>query len=155
MQASSASLDTDPNNCGTCRNNCTAAANVASATCAMGASSITSCEPGFTDCDRLATNGCEIPYTACPCSPALPVDNPLKRRCAEICAKRKGKFTCNDEYCVCVTPCSGTLADCDSDGSCEVSVLHCRTEHCKRSRFGLYSTLVADALAVTCCAHLK
>jgi hypothetical protein len=113
----------DPNNGGACGNNCTAAANVASATCVntpkrRGICGITSCEPGFSDCDGDASNGCETPYDACPCSATC--DDDSRRRCAEDCARRGGRF--NAAACVCLTACRGSLADCDKDGSCEVRV---------------------------------
>ena len=49
--------ETDPNNCGACGNVC----NLPNATsaCNAGQCQIASCNPGFQDCDHLASNGCE------------------------------------------------------------------------------------------------
>jgi hypothetical protein len=56
---------TDPLNCGTCGTKC-ALANVGVNGCTGGLCSITSCAPGFSDKDKIASNGCE--YT-CPVFP--------------------------------------------------------------------------------------
>jgi hypothetical protein len=49
----------DVKNCGACGVTCTAA-NVGKATCAAGACGFDACKTGYTDCDKVAANGCEI-----------------------------------------------------------------------------------------------
>ena len=49
---------TDPNNCGVCNNVCTGT-HVTTGGCMAGACTITACQPGYTDCDGLASDGCE------------------------------------------------------------------------------------------------
>ncbi len=53
-------IETDPNNCGYCENSCTILPNVATAECAYGTCDITSCQPGFANCDDDASDGCEV-----------------------------------------------------------------------------------------------
>src|SRR4051812_37439894 len=56
---------TDPSNCGACGNVCGPFAH-ASADCGGSTCSIDKCDPGFSDCDKVASNGCEISTGADP-----------------------------------------------------------------------------------------
>lgn len=53
------SLATDVNNCGACGNVCQKGPNATGVVCGAGVCRVTGCEPGFADCDRDASNGCE------------------------------------------------------------------------------------------------
>eukprot|EP01112_Ceratiomyxa_fruticulosa_P003091 TRINITY_DN1348_c0_g1_i2.p1 TRINITY_DN1348_c0_g1~~TRINITY_DN1348_c0_g1_i2.p1 ORF type:complete len:372 (+),score=34.16 TRINITY_DN1348_c0_g1_i2:363-1478(+) len=65
-----ANFASDPNNCATCGYDCTTLPNVATATCTNWKCGITSCQPGFSNCDGLSDNGCETIGTLCPCFPS-------------------------------------------------------------------------------------
>jgi hypothetical protein len=55
---------TDPANCNGCGQACVVAN--ATAGCAAGACTVASCDAGFTDCDMVAANGCEVATGADP-----------------------------------------------------------------------------------------
>ncbi|GMV13462.1 MAG: hypothetical protein HS104_26735 [Polyangiaceae bacterium] len=69
--ASCHDLQTDLNNCGTCGTACPTPLNAA-ATCTAGACGMGACAVGFLDCNKSATDGCEINsaiVTNCTCTP--------------------------------------------------------------------------------------
>ncbi len=53
-------LQTNINHCGLCSISGTGLPNVASASCVAGSIVINSCNPGFANCDGIASNGCEV-----------------------------------------------------------------------------------------------
>eukprot|EP01112_Ceratiomyxa_fruticulosa_P018815 TRINITY_DN606_c0_g1_i7.p2 TRINITY_DN606_c0_g1~~TRINITY_DN606_c0_g1_i7.p2 ORF type:complete len:132 (+),score=19.51 TRINITY_DN606_c0_g1_i7:343-738(+) len=57
-EESTAQLETDNANCGTCGNDCSALPNVGTTNCANNLCVIDSCQAGFYDCDGLAATGC-------------------------------------------------------------------------------------------------
>ncbi|MFO0567107.1 MAG: MopE-related protein, partial [Polyangiaceae bacterium] len=63
-------LQTDPTNCGTCGNTCPTPLN-AQAVCNTGACGMGACSAGFLDCNKSATDGCEInsAVITCVCTP--------------------------------------------------------------------------------------
>ena len=56
-----ANFETDVNNCGGCGIRC-GGANVESSACSAGACTITACNAGFGNCDRIASDGCEANF---------------------------------------------------------------------------------------------
>lgn len=65
-----ANLKTSVAHCGTCTNDCAQLANVASVTCEAGTCKVVSCQPGFVDCDGVASNGCEVNLSTHCCTDA-------------------------------------------------------------------------------------
>jgi Protein of unknown function (DUF1566) len=104
------SLATDPNNCGACGHAC----NIPDAVASCGGSScvIASCAPGYADCDKLASTGCEV-------NTAADVNN--CGACGIPCAPANGTGACHASSCV-VASCTAGFADCDHLGStgCEI-----------------------------------
>jgi alpha-tubulin suppressor-like RCC1 family protein len=62
------SLDSDADNCGGCGRRCMDNGQVSAAICASGACRVTSCNPGFADCDGDGANGCESDLRTSPTS---------------------------------------------------------------------------------------
>ncbi len=110
---------TDPSNCGGCSNVCVTPN--ATPGCAAGLCKISTCNPGFADCDLLVATGCEISLgsdvahcgscgTACPVPP----------NASPTCTGGACGFTCNAGF-----------ADCDGApaNGCEVNLQNDPT-HC-------------------------
>jgi hypothetical protein len=108
-------LSTDPSNCGACGNSCLGKPNVATATCSGGSCSITSCNSGYADCDRIASNGCEVNVNT---------DHNNCGSCGVICGNTANvtSTACASASCQ-VTSCASGFADCDRSYSngCEVN----------------------------------
>jgi Stigma-specific protein, Stig1 len=99
---------TSVTHCGRCGNTCNLA-NVAVHGCAAGACTITTCDPGFADCDGMAANGCETntDTSATNCG-----------RCSNSC----GVGMCTRG--VCTSMCAGGRGDCDGNATngCEADL---------------------------------
>jgi|GEM_PF-1212356 hypothetical protein len=105
----------DVSNCGACGNSCSAP-HVATSTCVTGACHIQSCTPGFSDCDGLEANGCEV-NTA--------TDANHCGNCSTVCGTVSNASTvgCSSSTCT-IFACNAGFANCNnlySDG-CEVNV---------------------------------
>ena len=83
---------TDANNCGACATVCGLAN--ATQSCALGKCAVGSCNANFADCDKVATNGCEV---------NTQTDNNNCGGCAVVCAAGK---TCKSGVC---TTCNATV----------------------------------------------
>jgi hypothetical protein len=115
----SANLSSDPLNCGACGRACPSGPN-STAACVMGACSLV-CAANFGDCDRLASNGCELridtPSACGSCTTMCSGSTPLCSggRCASGCAM--GETLCNG---MCVNTntnpshCGGCMRGCAS-----------------------------------------
>jgi Stigma-specific protein, Stig1 len=111
-------------NCGRCNNDCVGAN--AQMTCRGGACEVSTCQPGFGDCDGDAANGCEAPLRRDPrncggCGAACPTAPPGM------------VATCANGACGAVTAsCAAGLAECDGDVSvrCETDIT--TTQNCGR-----------------------
>ncbi len=100
------------------RVDCTALPNVASATCGAGACGITTCDPGFADCDGSAANGCEVNLNA-------------NTTCGATCGGRvdctaltnANATTCSAGACG-ITSCDAGFGNCDGNAAngCEVNL---------------------------------
>ena len=53
-------ISADPSNCGSCGTVCGLNANVASVACISSSCAIAACNPGYSDCDQLYSDGCEV-----------------------------------------------------------------------------------------------
>lgn len=103
---------TSVDHCGMCRNACPARPN-ATATCAGGMCGL-NCNPGFADCDRVATNGCEADLRSSPTQCGM---------CGMACPSGPNSVpVCRSS--VCAIQCAVGFADCDGDASngCEVNI---------------------------------
>ena len=90
--------------CGSCGKACNAAN--ATTQCAVSACSISACNPGFADCDKVYTNGCEVSTNLDPSNCGA---------CARACAPvNNGSAACVAGNCQ-VGSCSPGYADCDKD----------------------------------------
>ena len=109
-----ACVDTNSNltHCGRCSNACTAPSN-ARATCVTGGCGF-ACTTGFGDCDRVATNGCEVNTTnnALNCGACGNVCRP-PANAAATCSSGTCGFTCLSGF----ADCNGSAAD-----GCEVNL---------------------------------
>ncbi len=85
-----ANVRTSATNCGSCGNVCTAPN--ATPACSAGGCAIGSCNPGYSDCDGLVANGCEI-HSA--------VDSSNCGACGTVCT---GGTTCVSGVCTLVNP---------------------------------------------------
>ncbi len=104
---------TDAHNCGGCGVVCTLAN--ATSTCSGSTCAIASCNPGYANCDKLASTGCEVDTTSSPSNCG---------GCAVVCN------ACNNGQCVDNT-CAAGFADCDGLAStgCEVDTTS-NPNHC-------------------------
>jgi len=102
---------TSVNNCGACGNVCSFAN--ATATCAGGACSIGSCNPGFANCDGNSANGCEI-------NTATSVNN--CGACGNVCTFANGSGGCFSGTCQLLV-CNAGFANCDGNSAngCETN----------------------------------
>ena len=96
-----ANTDGDPNNCGGCGNKCVIAH--ATAKCTLGVCGISTCDPGFADCDGSPANGCEV---------NLKTDTSNCNACGAKCAPANAVGSCVAGACI-VTSCTGNFQDCD------------------------------------------
>ena len=111
----------DVMNCGACGRACSfpgAAAGCAGGVCALGA-----CAAGSADCDRAASNGCEV-RTA--------TDPDHCGACGRACAAANGVAVCTGGACALAT-CNAGFGDCDraAANGCEVD-LGASAAHCGR-----------------------
>jgi hypothetical protein len=124
-----ATLATDPHNCGRCgvacgtniscvagecTGPCACSLPHATGTCANGGCAIASCDPGFADCDGVASNGCETNI-------ATNVNN--CGLCNNACMLPNAQADCAKGTCA-VAACQVPFADCNgaaSDG-CEANL---------------------------------
>jgi hypothetical protein len=91
----------DVNNCGVCGNVCPARANAAT-TCSAGGCGYT-CNPGWADCDGVATNGCEVNTLTSTTNCGA---------CGRACTTANGTPVCTSGTCG-IASCSGRFRNCD------------------------------------------
>jgi hypothetical protein len=116
-------INTDPNNCGACGVNGAGLPNVAVVSCTGGGLTIVSCKPGYSDCDGIASNGCEVNTTTDPYN------------CGQCGVNAAGLQNVATASCtggiIAITSCKTGFADCDGvvSNGCEVNlntdVLNC------------------------------
>jgi len=130
----------DPEHCGSCAKECSFAH--ADATCESGVCAMGGCEPGWTDCDAKAPNGCEINTDADPVNCGS---------CGKTCGAAGGTPKCWGG--VCGIDCSTGLGDCNgsvADG-CETNLTkdlhHCGS--CTKDCATPLPTAVATAKCVS------
>jgi len=115
------SLETDPNNCGSCGNVCRT--NNDTASCQQGICAIQSCNPGFADCNQNPADGCEVNLN----------NNALNCGvCGNACISGQ---TCNNGACVGQPvggPCSNNVA-CASN-ACDFLTSKCVSSLCVDQR---------------------
>ncbi len=103
-------LMTDVDHCGSCDRACPAAgAHVAGRMCVDG-SCILGCDPGYADCNRDASDGCEVDTTT---------DMMHCGACGAFCPD-PGTFHATDTVCTggrCIVSCDVDWGDCDTDPS--------------------------------------
>ena len=103
---------TDPANCGSCGNVCmppNATSACVSSTCAIGF-----CNPGFADCDKLASNGCETNITSSVANCGA---------CGTVCIVPNATASCVSSKCA-IGMCNAGFADCNNNPAdgCEVNL---------------------------------
>jgi hypothetical protein len=104
----------DLNNCGACGKVCGAVAN-GSAACSAGVCGVGSCTQGFADCDKNASNGCEV---------NTQTDTKNCNTCGNVCPGVPGGApACNAGVCG-VGQCVAPQKDCDGNAAngCEVNL---------------------------------
>ena len=104
-EASSAQLQTDPNNCGACGIACAAAH--ATTACNGGVCSIVKCDPGYLDCNSLHGDGCEVTAADLQSDPAN------CGACGVVCAPAHAEGACAAGTCV-IVKCLPGYYDLDS-----------------------------------------
>jgi len=105
-------LASDTANCGACGARC-APAN-GTGVCASGRCGVLACNPGFADCDRDPSNGCEV---------TLATDVRNCNACGNVCSPANATGRCAGGACG-VASCNGGFGDCNgspADG-CEVNL---------------------------------
>lgn len=106
-------------NCGTCGMRCSVSRGTPS--CGGGACTVLSCDPGLADCDRNASNGCEVD-----------VRSSLNHcgMCGVNCAPPHATASCSQRVCR-VESCEDGYGNCDGDvtNGCE-SVLASSPQNC-------------------------
>jgi hypothetical protein len=111
----------DTNNCGACGTKCPAGNDTPS--CTNGQCGILTCNPGYTDCDMMAADGCEV-------DTAGDVNN--CGTCGHICSAANGTPSCTNGVCG-ISTCAAGFTDCDGNpaNGCEVETSndpnHCGT----------------------------
>ncbi|MEZ4394712.1 MAG: MXAN_6577-like cysteine-rich protein [Polyangiales bacterium] len=141
-------LASDPAHCGACENACPARPN-AVPVCAAGACAFV-CAAGFADCDRDASNGCEV---------ALATDLAHCGACGVRCASTAGTAACAAGRCE-VTACAAGRGNCDGDAAngCEVdtatSAAHCGACGNACAAGGSCVAGSCEAVGVSCAAIL-
>lgn len=103
--------------CGFCGNACSVANGAPS--CDTGLCGVQSCNDGFGDCDRVASNGCEA---------ALASNAAHCGACGQACSNDHGTTSCSGS--VCVPSCGTGYGDCDAsrENGCETALD--TVEHC-------------------------
>ena len=130
----------DAQSCGGCDNDCTALDNVRSASCGDGVCSALQCEPGFSDCDGITSNGCERATdtaTSCggcdlPCSLPHAVVSCDSGSCRRV-ECMPGYEDCNGDP---KDGCEASLNDAATCGSCTNACsgdLQCQNGQCRCS----------------------
>ncbi|MBL8679675.1 MAG: hypothetical protein JNK05_10945 [Myxococcales bacterium] len=118
---SGACVDTRTNrsHCGGCGRVC--ALPNALVTCTAGACAIAGCNPGFADCDGVASNGCEVDTNT---------NTNHCGACGRVCALANASSTCVAGSCA-IGLCATGFSNCDGAASngCEVNTLS-NTSHC-------------------------
>ena len=96
----------DVNNCGGCGRICTPTANVNTVACSLGNCVVSTCKPGFADCDGQFANGCEVNTS---------VDANNCGLCGKVCTltANASTATCSAGACA-VATCMAPWADCDA-----------------------------------------
>jgi hypothetical protein len=109
----------DATNCGACGNACSLSHAVAG--CASGTCIVSSCSPGYENCNGADSDGCEVNLTADPVHCGA---------CSTVCNANNGIATCSAGLCGIV--CNGNHDNCDGDvaaNGCETDLtsttLHC------------------------------
>ena len=104
-------LTNDNNNCGSCGNLCSLSH--ATAACTFFTCTISACSPGYVDCNRIPSDGCEVNTTS---------DTNNCGGCARVCAPANATPSCSNSSCL-IGMCSPGYADCDhlASNGCEVS----------------------------------
>ncbi|MCU1277078.1 MAG: uncharacterized protein JWM53_624 [bacterium] len=105
-------LNSDPNSCATCGHQCTVANGTAG--CAGGACTVASCNSGFSDCNGLAADGCEVNTN---------VDVNNCSTCGHQCSAANGTPGCAGGVCT-VVGCTAGFANCDGNAAngCETNL---------------------------------
>jgi uncharacterized repeat protein (TIGR01451 family)/MYXO-CTERM domain-containing protein len=98
-------LSRDIQSCGSCGNVCSVADGVPR--CSSGVCSISSCDAGHTDCDRLYANGCEFDNAD------FPTDEANCGACQRVCAPQRATGVCEAGFCT-VGSCNSGYADCNN-----------------------------------------
>jgi hypothetical protein len=98
-------LQSDVSHCGACRNVCTVAGGTPA--CVAGACGLATCSAGRSDCDRSATNGCEVDLNADPRNCG---------GCGTACDVPGATAACVSGRCA-VGACNAGLADCDGSAA--------------------------------------
>jgi Cys-rich repeat protein len=108
----------DVNNCGGCGMKCALAH--ATAKCTLGMCQIGACDPGWVDCNKDPSDGCEVDITSDPMNCG---------GCGKVCSSQNGVASCNASSCQ--IKCNQNFADCDGNvaNGCEVDLLTNQT-HC-------------------------
>jgi hypothetical protein len=105
-------ISADPNNCGSCGHVCFAPNAVSS--CSGGGCVIAECSPGYADCNRIYSDGCEVNVqsnvTNC-------------GSCGTVCVVFNGTPSCQGGGCH-IAGCNAGFADCDNNynNGCETNV---------------------------------
>ncbi len=104
-------VNTDTNNCGGCNNVCNLPN--ATPTCNTGMCAIASCNAGFSDCDHVAANGCEINTTSSTSNCGS---------CGNVCNTANATPACSNGTCA-IASCNPNFGNCDGNVSngCEIN----------------------------------
>jgi hypothetical protein len=102
----------DPNNCGMCGKQCST--NHATETCTAGLCAIVTCQSGWADCDKSASDGCEVNTQQ--------GDPNNCGTCGTICTTQNGTPACSQGMCA-VGSCNPGFAHCPGQPgtNCETS----------------------------------
>lgn len=86
----------------------------ATVACVNGVCTITQCASGWSDCDKVLDNGCEVLTSS---------DTGNCGACGKVCSPDNGTVACSNGACL-VVGCSGSYADCNASGDdgCETSL---------------------------------
>ncbi len=96
-------LQTAPSHCGRCGNVCSGGPNTQASSCRAGAC-VSTCAPGWGDCDGTASNGCEVATLADPMHCG---------RCGNACSLPHASTSCSGGACR-VGRCEAGWANCDT-----------------------------------------
>ncbi len=112
-------LSSDPNNCDGCGNVC--ALPSATAGCAAGACTIASCNAGYGDCNKTASDGCEVALDSISnCGSCGHACTTSVTHATAACNKSTCGIKCDAGYTSCNagTSCANLTADIQNCGSC-------------------------------------